>query len=147
MWLVLSFAPTAQASPQIRLAVIDFQPSGEVGEYETLGAGLQSMLTTDLAAVATITVVERAQLAALQRELKLSRSALADPKTALRVGKLAGASHLLAGSFTLVANKMRLDARVIDVATAKVHFAAKIEGEKDAFFELEKNLAAQVMVV
>ena len=143
--IVLSLAPWVHASSEIRLAVVDFQPSGVVGEYETLGAGLQSMLTTDLSAVSTLTVVERAQLSALQRELKLSRSALADPKTALRIGKLAGASHLLTGSFTLVGNKMRLDARVIDVATAKVAFAAKIEGEKDAFFELEKDLAAKVI--
>src|SRR5262249_46066340 len=81
------------------------------------GAGLQSMLTTDLTAVTSIAVVERARLGELRKELKLSRSAWADPQTALRVGKLAGATHLVTGSFAIVGGKLRLDARVVAIAT------------------------------
>lgn len=136
---------TALGASSMRVAVLDFQPGGAIGEYESLGAGLQSMLTTDLSAVSSLTVVERARLGELQKELKLSRSAAADPKTALKLGKLAGASHVVTGSFTLVGSKMRLDARVVDVATSKVLFSAKIEGERDAFFELEKQLASDVV--
>ena len=125
--------------------MIDFQGSGAVSGYETLGAGLQSMLTTDLAASHSIAVVERTKLAALRQEMKLSRSAAADPKTALRVGKLAGATHLVTGTFTLVGKELRLDARAIEIATGRVVLATDAKGERDAFFELEKKLASAIV--
>ncbi len=138
-------APPAASDPAIRVAVIDFQGSGAINGYESLGAGLQSMLTTDLASAHSIAVVERTQLAALRREMKLSRSAAADPKTALRVGKLAGATHLVTGTFTLVGNELRLDARTIEIATGRVVLATDAKGERDAFFELEKKLANAIV--
>ena len=137
--------PAAAAPPAIRVAVIDFQGTGQVGEYASLGAGLQSMLTTDLASSRSITVVERTRLSDLQRELKLGRSAAADPATALRVGKLAGATHLVTGTFTLVGKELRLDARAIEVATGRVVLATDAHGERDAFFELEKKLAGAIV--
>lgn len=138
-------APPAASDGAIRIAVIDFQGSGATNGYESLGAGLQSMLTTDLASSHSIAVVERTQLAALRREMKLSRSAAADPKTALRVGKLAGATHLVTGTFTLVGKELRLDARTIDIATGRVVLATDAKGDRDTFFELEKKLANAIV--
>jgi TolB-like protein len=145
VFLAAVAAPPAAGDPAIRIAVIDFQGSGAVSGYETLGAGLQSMLTTDLAASHSIAVVERTKLAALRQEMKLSRSAAADPKTALRVGKLAGATHLVTGTFTLVGKELRLDARAIEIATGRVVLATDAKGERDAFFELEKKLANAIV--
>ncbi len=133
------------AEPAIRVAVIDFQGAGAVDGYESLGAGLQSMLTTDLASAHSIAVVERTKLAQLRREMKLSRSAAADPKTALRVGKLASATHVVTGTFTLVGKELRLDARTIEIATGRVVLATDAKGERDAFFELEKKLANAIV--
>src|SRR5262249_62143286 len=96
---------------------------------------------TDLPAVPSLAVAERARIGELRKELKLSRSAWADPQTALRVGKLAGATHLVTGSFAIVGGKLRLDARVVAIATGKVAFATSAEGERDAFFEVEKQVA------
>jgi TolB-like protein len=138
----------ARAAPAggIRVAVTDFQPGGTTADEDrALGAGLQSMLTTDLAASSHITVVERARLADLRKELKLGHSAAADPATAVKLGRLAGATHLVTGSFTLQGKQMRLDARVIDVATGRVALATDATGERDAFFELEKKIAGAVV--
>ncbi|HXU60555.1 MAG TPA: hypothetical protein VN962_02570, partial [Polyangia bacterium] len=41
--------------------------------------------------------------------------------------------------------QMRLDARVIDVATGRVALATDATGERDAFFELEKKIAGAVV--
>jgi len=112
---------------------------------DPLGTGLQAMLTTDLAGASAFSLVERARLAAIQSELALAKTAAIDPATAAKVGKLAGASHLIAGAVTVVAATMRLDARLFEVATGKVLVTAKIEGEKDAFFELEKQLVQQII--
>lgn len=145
MVLLLAGGSRVDAAGQPRVAVLDFQGTGASKDTEALGIGLQSMLTTDLAQVSSIALVERARLRDLQKESKLSRSSLADPATAVRLGKLAGASHLITGSHTELNKKMRLDARLVEVATGKVIVAASAEGELDAFFELEKTLVGKLI--
>jgi TolB-like protein len=141
--LVASVSATAHAAP-MRVAVLEFQ-SGAGADADGLGKGLQSMITTDLAQVRAFELVERARLADLQAETKLAKSGLVDPATAVRLGKLAGATHLVAGTFTVVGAKMRLDTRLFAVADGKILLAEEIAGDKDAFFELEKALVGKVI--
>jgi TolB-like protein len=134
----------AERAP-IRLAVMDFTPATPAGELDALGVGLQSMITTDLAAVPAFVLVERARLKDLQAELKLGQSGAVDKATAARLGQLAGATHLLVGSFTVVGARMRLDARLFAVASGEIALGEKIEGEQAAFFELEKTLVKRLV--
>lgn len=139
-------AHAAEADPKgLRVAVMTFDNASGDNALEAIGTGLQAMLTTDLTEVSAFTVVERARLAAIEAELALSQTAAIDPKTAAKVGKLAGATHLLAGAVTVVGTSMRLDARLFAVGSGEVVLAAKIEGEKDAFFELEKQLVQKII--
>jgi TolB-like protein len=124
---------------------MDFIGAGQTAGMEALGAGMQSMLTTDLSQVATLTVVERARLKDLQGELKLGKSGAVDPATAARVGKLAGATHIATGSFTVIANKLRLDLRMVEVASGRVVLATSADGDLDAFFEVEKTLVNRLI--
>jgi TolB-like protein len=134
-----------RADGQVRLAVMEFANTSPDRQLDSLGKGLQSMVTTDLAQVTSLTLVERARLQDIQAELRLGKTALVDPRTAARFGKLAGASHLVAGSFTVVGDRMRIDGRIFTVADGKVVLAEKIEGERDAFFELEKTLVKKIV--
>ncbi len=143
--LSLGLASSAVAAP-MRIAVMEFQSGGATGgDLESLGKGLQSMITTDLAQVAAFQLVERSRLADIQAEIKLSRTALVDKSTAVKIGKLAGATHLVTGTYTVVGEQMRLDTRLFGVADGKILLAEKIEGEKDAFFELEKELVGKLI--
>jgi TolB-like protein len=135
----------ARAVSEPRVAVLDFQGAGANADTAALGLGLQSMLTTDLAQVSSLVLVERARLRDIERELKLSRSKLVDASTAVRIGKLAGATHLVMGSYTVVKDKMRLDGRLVAVSTGKVVLAESAEGELEAFFELEKTLVNKII--
>jgi TolB-like protein len=128
-----------------RLAVLEFRSAGAAKELESLGAGLQSMLTTDLSQVVGVTLVERARLHDVQGELKLGRTAAVDPATAARAGKLAGASHIVVGTFTVVGKKLRLDSRLVEVSSGKVALATSVDGDEDAFFELEKTLVNRLL--
>ncbi|HXU80587.1 MAG TPA: CsgG/HfaB family protein [Polyangia bacterium] len=141
----LAWGATGGAAGKPRLAVLEFRPAGTAKELESLGSGLQSMLTTDLSQVEGVTLVERARLHDVQGELKLSRTAAVDPATAARAGKLAGASHIVVGTFTVVGKKLRLDSRLVEVATGKVALATSVDGEQDAFFELEKTLVNRLL--
>jgi TolB-like protein len=137
----------AQAAPgqgRLRVAVMDFtNAAGQ--DLAHLGKGLQSMLITDLTAVEGFELVERERLGDIRAELELGQSELIDKKTAVRIGKLAGATHLIAGSYTVAGARMRIDARLFAADTGKIVHAAKVEGEKDAFFELEKDLVKQLV--
>jgi TolB-like protein len=135
----------ACAAPErrMRVAVMDFTNAAG-GELDHLGKGLQSMLITDLAGIEAFELVERARLSDIRAEIALAQGGLIDKKTAVRIGKLAGATHLIAGSYTVAGDRMRLDARLFEVASGKVLLATKAEGERDAFFELEKDLARKL---
>ena len=130
----------AGAVEAARVAVLDFTNASSDPELAPQGKGLQSMLTTDLSQVAALTLVERERLRDITAELDLGASSLVDASTAARIGKLAGASHLLVGSFTVVGESMRLDARLVAVEGGDVVLAQQIDGETAAFFELEQAL-------
>jgi len=138
-------APLAAAPAGPRIAVVEFTSASTDKELEALGKGLQSMVATDLAQVPGLRLVERERLKEVEAELKLGRSGQIDKSTAARVGKLAGATHLLGGTFTVVGTRMRIDARLFSVQTGDVLVAEQIEGERDAFFELEKKLGQKVI--
>ena len=145
-WVALSFGTASAAAPRaLRIAVLPFASASEDPGLATLGSGLQAMLTTDLAVSPLIALVERERLEAIEGEIARSRGGAFDPATAVRVGKLLGASHLLPGPITVVGATMRIDARLVDAASGEVVLADKIEGERDLFFEHEKALAQRLV--
>lgn len=133
------------AAAETRVAVLEFTNASAERDNDPLGKGLQSMLTTDLSQVPAIRLVERERLRDIQAEIKLGQGGQLDKATAARIGKLAGATHLLGGTFVIAGNRMRIDGRVFAVQSGDVVFAEKIEGERDAFFELEKQLAGKLV--
>ncbi len=150
--LTCSFALSTLAAPPahaatMRVAVMEFTNASRDPELESLGKGLQSMVTTDLANVQALQVVERERLKDVQGELQLSRGQGFDKTTAAKIGKLIGATHLFVGSYTVVGDKMRLDGRMITIATGDIVVAEQIAGEKALFFELEQLLVQKVIAL
>ena len=135
----------AETDHQLRVAVVDFDSATTEADLKALGKGLQSMVATDLAGVPGLRLVERQRLNDVIAELKLARGGQMDRATVARVGKLTGATHLLGGTYTVVAGRMRIDARMFSIESGEVIVAEQIEGERDAFFELEKTLARKVV--
>lgn len=140
----VAHAATAVTGP-LRVAVMDFTPASTSAELAPLGAGLQSMITTDLGELPMFVLVERARLKDIQAELHLAETGAVDKATAAKIGSLAGASHLLVGSFTVVGGKMRIDARLFAVASGEVALSEKMEGAQTAFFDLEQKLVRKIV--
>lgn len=129
-----------------RLAVLDFEVSSADASHAALGAGMRSMLATDLSKAPDVVIVEREQLEAVLAELKLQSGKAVDDKTAVQVGRLLGATHLVDGSVTVQGEVMRLDVRLIDVERGTVALGEAVQGERLAFFELEKDLVKKLVV-
>jgi TolB-like protein len=126
------------------LAITYFDNNSPDDRFDPLGHGLADMLITDLANVGSLQVVERRRLSAVLDELKLQESSFIDPKTAVQVGKGLGANYVLVGAFTTVEPTMRIDARIVDVASSQVVRASSVSGPYEEFFLLEKELAAEI---
>jgi TolB-like protein len=137
-------APAGGSAPAT-VTVLYFDNDTGDASLAYLGKGLADMMITDLAAVPAIQVVERDKLEALLKELKLQRSKYFDPKTAQQIGKGVGARFAVAGSFTSLAPVMRIDVRVIEIASGRVVKTSRAIGKKEQFFELQTQLVAQLV--
>ncbi|HEY0190673.1 MAG TPA: FlgO family outer membrane protein, partial [Kofleriaceae bacterium] len=85
-------------------------------------------------------IVERDKLNQVMGELKLSHSKFIDPRTAQQLGKGLAAQLIMTGGYAIAGDTMRIDVRIVEVATGKVLASDKVEGKRDDFFALEKDL-------
>lgn len=131
----------ASASPTAHTVAISyFDNNTGRPDLDPLSKGIADMLITDLSSVASLQVVERAKLNEVLSELKLSKTKFIDPRTAQKLGKGLAARYVMTGGYALVGEELRIDARVIRVDTGAVTASEKVEGKKDEFFALEKEL-------
>jgi TolB-like protein len=140
--LVATAAPRAAAAQGagVTLAIAYFDDDTAVPAYAPLRKGLADMMITDLASMPALHIVEREKLNQVLAELKLGRSKFVDPRTAQKLGKGLAAAYIVTGSYILSGATLRLDCRVIEVTTGRVIASQKVEGPKDDFFALEKDL-------
>lgn len=138
------------------IAVGDFENNsvytGKFGNYDfgALARALPHLVTRDLAQAGDLKVVDRQRTSEILKELAISTSGFADPKMAVKAGKLLGAHAYIFGQYMLLsANKVRIDARVVKTATGEVldarSITADFSGNPEKFFELEKQLVTELM--
>jgi len=73
------------------------------------------------------------------------QTGLIDEDTAPKVGKMIGADELVIGSFQVVGENIRIDARFLDVETGRVHVFSGAYGELDKVFEVQDRIAASCL--
>lgn len=143
MSLLLLLASAALAGDVLAVAYFDAHTIRP--ELEPLGRGVADMLTTDLGSAPALRVVERTRIAEVLAELDLQRSAFIDPASAQSLGKGVGATGVVVGSLTVAIGGMRIDARLVDVATGEVRATAQATGTEDQFFALEAEVARELL--
>ena len=136
--LALLVAPTTVAARTIAIAYFDNNTGN--ADLDPLRKGLADMLITDLGNVGSLQIVERDKLNQVLGELKLSQSKFIDPRTAQKLGKGLAAEFIMTGGYVVAGDSLRVDVRVIEVATGKVAASEKVEGKKADFFAIEKDL-------
>lgn len=139
-------SPTPDTRPTV--AVIDFT-NGAIGkqnaDMEPLRAGIAGMLITEMANNQGIRVVEREQLKAVMNELQLGQSAQVDASTAVRLGKLLNAHHIVTGGFvTDTKGRMVLTARSIETETGRIEYSTKVNGKTEDVLDAVDQLAERV---
>ena len=122
--LLTSATPAAEPVKAKKLAV--FVDSGAQAKA---AADLEAALPVELALLPDVELVERAALDRILKEQKLSLSGLADPKSAVKVGQLAGADLLL----FVEPRDGKVSVRLVEVNTAKVLLEEPLSVKEDPF--------------
>lgn len=108
------------------VAVVDFTDLS--GNATELGRFIAEELSVALVGVAKERrVIDRTHLKAILAEHKLSASGLMDPKTARRLGEIAGAQALVTGTLTPFGDSVRVTVKVLDTRTAQVLAASAFD--------------------
>ncbi len=135
------------------IGVLKFQDeTGAMFLQGGVGRALTTMLTNELSARPTLTIVERQKLRAVLEEQNLSASGMVSAETSIQIGKLTGAQYLITGTITAFENQVEtktkrgflgygagiesidhggylaVDLRVIDTTTGEIRYSRTIEG-------------------
>jgi len=141
-------AELAHQPPQpATVAVLPLVIAGD-STVQPLSRGLAELITTDLAYIRTLRLLERLQIGMLLDELKLGQSDRVDPATAARVGRLLRAERLVQGTATIPRRgPVQLSATVV-TGTGVVRPVDQVTGPFPKLLDLEKqvvfDLAAQL---
>lgn len=133
------------AAPKKTVAILYFDNHTGSSENDPLGKGIASMMLSDLSAVQEIQLVERERMQDLTKEIDMQHTKYFDSTTAVKTGKMLGAEYVVVGAFATVEPQMRIDTRVVRVATGEVVKTAQVTGDQDKFFDLEQDLAKKLI--
>ena len=134
---------TAQAPEPSTIAVLPMTIAGD-SSLQPLSRGLAELLTTDLALIRSLRLLERVQIGALLDEMKLGQSGRADPETAARVGRLLRAERMVQGVASITENgPVRMSATVVR-GDGTVRAGAQANGTFKQLLDLEKQLVFSV---
>lgn len=131
------------------IAIIDFNNNSitsDQAQIEPLGRGLSSLMINQLSGSTDLKVVERERLQWLLDELDLqSDRERVDQETAVRAGKMLGATSVLLGDFMKMDRRsMIINIRVVKVETGEVLMTEQVRGRPDSFYEMAEDLSLKV---
>lgn len=134
------------AAPVRRVvAVSAFANLNKDPAQDWLSTGIGETLTVKLAKVPSLTLVERMRLAEAMKELRFNDTAVVDPSTAVKLGKMVGAQAVVVGAIQRAGDKLRITARFVDSETSAVSNAAQVDGDMDHVFDVQDKLAAALL--
>jgi tetratricopeptide (TPR) repeat protein len=136
---------TALAPEPATLAVLPLTIAGD-SSLQPLSRGLAELITTDLALVRSVRLLERVQIGTLLDEMQLGASGRADPATAARVGRLLRAERMVQGVAAITENgPVRMSATVVR-GDGEVRAGAQANGTFKQLLELEKQLVFSIVI-
>lgn len=138
----------AQADSRPTVAIMLFNNNvftKDARDYDGLSKGIADFLITEMATNANIRLIERDQVQKLVDEQKLVTGGQVDRETAVRVGKLLGAQHMIFGGFMAdPKGNFRIDARAVGVEQGLIEYSERVQDKSDNVMELIATLAGKL---
>jgi TolB-like protein len=138
----------AQADSRPTVAIMFFNNNvftKDARDYDGLSKGIADFLITEMSANPNIRLIERDQVQKLIDEQKLVTGGQVDRETAVRVGKLLGAQHMIFGGFMAdPKGNFRIDARAVGVEQGVVVYSERVQDKSDNVMALIGTLAGRM---
>lgn len=122
---------SAQQGKPFKIAILEFDPVNDEAAKENLGRLASEFLVTAAVNSGSFSVVERAALKKVLDEMQIGHGSDAPGTAAQAIGSMVGAQGVLTGSVAKTGNAVRLDARLIDVATGNIVAARSAYAKAD----------------
>jgi non-specific serine/threonine protein kinase len=137
-------APAAEPAPGApAVAVMGFDNITKVPEDDWLGTGIAETVAADLRGVEGLTVIARERIHEVLR--KLTGEGEADEQAlAARLGRELGARWVLGGGYQRLGDRVRVTARLTDVASGSLIRTVKIDGRMDEIFAVQDRIVAEL---
>jgi TolB-like protein/Tfp pilus assembly protein PilF len=130
-------APTPQPIPEKSIAVLPFENLSSDQENAYFTDGVQDEILTDLAKVAELKVISRTSV---MQYKEVAKRNLRDIASAL------GVAHVLEGSVQRAANRVRVNAQLIDTRTNTHVWAETYDRDLVDVFAIQSNIAQHIAV-
>ena len=142
--------PQAQAQREGKptVAILYFNNNAftkDARDLDGLTKGVPDFLITEMSSNRNIRVIERDQVVKLIEEQKLITGGQVDRETAVKVGKLLGAQHMIFGGFMAdPKGNFRIDARAVNVQTGEIEHTERVQDKADNIMPLIAQLAEKL---
>ena len=134
----------SEPGPTTTIIVPPLTFSGADTSLKPLERGVADLLITDLSRSKQLTVLERDRMQSLLDEVQRSQSGRVDQTTAIRAGKMLRAGSLVRGSIEQTGSSIQMNTLVVNVSTSVAGGSATGNGQLDALFDIEKQVALQI---
>jgi tetratricopeptide (TPR) repeat protein len=131
------------------MTFVDFEEKGGLSERDGMAAVVSAHLAELLNASGRVQVVDRRLMERLLEELNLGSSELADPATALKLGrilaaKLIGTGALIHTSSASLANLRLIDTETSAIAKVLTHSIPLPDGLEKGLFQINREILAAI---
>jgi TolB-like protein len=114
-------------------------------DYDGLTKGVPDFLVSEMSTNPNIRVIERDQVQKLIDEQKLTSGGQVDRETAVKVGKLLGAQHMIFGGFMAdPKGNFRIDCRAVNVESGAIEYTDRVQDHADNVMGLIGQLAGRL---
>ena len=146
--LLAAREPAAAQAAKPTVAIMYFNNNvftKDARDYDGLTKGVPDFLVSEMSSNPNIRVIERDQVQKLIDEQKLTSGGQVDRETAVKVGKLLGAQHMIFGGFMADAKgNFRIDARAVNVETGAIEYTDRVQDHGDNVMALIGQLAGHL---
>lgn len=129
-----------------RLAILPFENVSQNSEFSWLSKGISESLVESFSYNSKYDLIEAGQRDKILKEIKFQQGRYVDINTAVKIGKLLGASDVLIGSYQISDNKIFLSSRIINVQNGIIDKSSitTITDTLVDIFKVQKNYLQQV---
>ena len=132
--------------PANTVAVVAFDGSELPDELTPLAKGMAEFTAQDLGKIASLRLVDRLKINAIQQELNLSQSQMTDPATAPRLGRLVGGQRIVTGTLMGLGDEsFRVTGAVVNSTDNSILTPEHTDGTVAEFFRVQKQFVFDII--